>query len=300
MTDEDPARLRPIEHLSPTPGTIKKLYGTAFRCAEPACTKPLYRLNNETGEWILNSRVAHIHARSEGGPRWDPQMSGEDNRSSDNLVPLCEEHAFEIDATPDHFPAELLHGWKNAQLAEYLELGKSWPLSDAEATEVSAESFDHHGIARANGAATTVLSVARLVGLLIETGRLQRRHPRAAAVAWQAMRDQVDRSMPVYDANGERLRVEPSRRETQPHQIAMETALAEAAAILEPIAAQVIAELHAVSATDQRLTRWCGWVESAVREVVAAAGRWPGWPPADDDATWPDSVTEVSLSLIHI
>ena len=105
VADEDPVCRRPIEHRPPTPATIKQLYGTAFRCAEPSCTKPLYRLNNDTGEWILNSRVAHIRARSEGGPRWDPQMSEEDNRSDDNLVPLCEEHAFEIDATPEHFTA---------------------------------------------------------------------------------------------------------------------------------------------------------------------------------------------------
>ncbi|HET8659521.1 MAG TPA: hypothetical protein VFM55_11045 [Micromonosporaceae bacterium] len=293
MADEDPARRRLIEHRPPTPATIKQVYGTAFRCAEPSCTKPLYRLNNDTGEWILNSRVAHIHARSEGGPRWDPQMSEEDNRSADNLLPLCEEHAFEIDATPEHFTAELLREWKNAQLAEYLELGKSWPLSDAEAAEVVAESFDHHRIGRATAAATTVLSVARLVGLLIETGRLQRRLPQSAALSWQALREQVYWSMPVFDANGERLRVEPARHETEPHRIALEAALGEAVATLEPIAAQVVGELHAVSAADQRLVRWCDWVEEAVRDLVAVAGRWPGRPPADDDDMWPDSLAEL-------
>jgi hypothetical protein len=294
VANEDPARRRPIEHRPPTPATIKQLYGTAFRCAESSCTKPLYRLNNDTGEWILNSRVAHIRARSEGGPRWDPQMSEEDNRSADNLLPLCEEHAFEIDATPEHFTAELLHEWKDTQLSEYRELGKSWPLSDAEAAEVAAESFDHHKIGRATATATTVVTLARLVGLLIETGRLQRRLPQAAALAWRAMREQVNRSMPVFDANGERLRVEPSRWETEPHRIALEAALAEAVTTLEPIAAQVVAELHAVSAADQRLSRWCDWMEAAVRQLVAAAGRWPGRPPDDDDDVWPESLAELS------
>jgi hypothetical protein len=43
----------------------------------------------------------------------------------------------------------------------------------------------------------------------------------------------------------------------------LEAALGEAAATLEPIAAQVVAELHAVSAGDQRLVRWGDWVETA-------------------------------------
>ena len=220
-------------------------------------------------------------------------MSEEANRSADNVLPLGEEHAFEIDATPEHFTAEVLREWKKAQLADYLDLGKSWPLSDAEAAEVAAESFDHHRIGRATAAATTVLSVARLVGLLIETGRLQRRLPQGAVLAWQALREQVNWSMPVFDANGERLRVEPSFRETEPHRVALDVALAEAVASLEPIAAQVVAELHAVSAADQRLVRWCDWVEAAVRETVAAAGRWPGRPPAGDDGVWPGSLAEL-------
>ncbi|WP_155945494.1 hypothetical protein [Micromonospora sp. CNB394] len=294
VTDQSAARRKPVEHRPPTPATIKQLYGTAFRCGEPSCTKPLYRLNNETGEWILNSRVAHIHARSEGGPRWDPQMSEESNRSPDNLIPLCEEHAFEIDATPEHFPAELLLEWKRAQLEEHLQLGKSWPLSDAEAAEVAVESFDYHSIGRATAGAHIVLSVARQVGLLIETGRLERRVPERAAQAWRELREQVNRSMPVFDAHGERLVVEPSIVETEPRRVALEEALAQAVVRLEPIAAQAVAELHAVIAAEQRLAPWCSWVERAIREVLTAAGHWPGRPPLEDDDVWPNSLAELS------
>jgi hypothetical protein len=53
-----------------------------------------------------HSRVAHICARSEGGPRWAPQMSEEANRSGGNLILMCLEHATEIDETPEHFPVE--------------------------------------------------------------------------------------------------------------------------------------------------------------------------------------------------
>jgi len=120
---------------------VKQLYGTAGRCAGPACPQLLYRVSGETGERVLSSRVAHIRARREGGPRWDPLMTEEENRSAENLLLLCEAHASEIDATSEHYPPELLQEWKQAQLAEYLELGASWLLSDAQAAEVVARSF---------------------------------------------------------------------------------------------------------------------------------------------------------------
>lgn len=66
-------------------------------------------MNNGTGEMLLNIEVAHICARSEGGPRWDPQMTEAENRSSFNLIPLCLDHAREIDVTPEHYSVELLH-----------------------------------------------------------------------------------------------------------------------------------------------------------------------------------------------
>jgi hypothetical protein len=62
---------KPIVHRKPILVTIRELYATAFRCGRPGCGRPLYKLNNDTGEVILNSNVSHICARSEGGPRWD-------------------------------------------------------------------------------------------------------------------------------------------------------------------------------------------------------------------------------------
>src|ERR1700723_2817646 len=46
----------------------------------------LYRVS-ETGKQVLNSRVAHINARSEGGPRWNAAMTAAENRSYDSLSP---------------------------------------------------------------------------------------------------------------------------------------------------------------------------------------------------------------------
>ena len=71
---------RPVEHPEPTDATVKQLYATALRCGRPGCMQALYRLS-DTGERVLNSRVAHIHARRENGPRWNPMMAAEENRS---------------------------------------------------------------------------------------------------------------------------------------------------------------------------------------------------------------------------
>jgi hypothetical protein len=277
----------------PSPGTIKRLYGTAFRCAEPSCTKPLYRVSDETGEWILNSRVAHIKARSEGGPRWDPAMSEEDNRDAANLLPLCEAHAFEIDATPEHYPVELLHTWKRSQLDECRELGKSWPLNKGEAREVASHSFDPHQTAVAHISATSVVAVAREVGIMIETGRLSRRGPLSAAQAWQRARVRSSRSFPVYDRDGEPLPIEPPFTETRKFHANLDEALKTAVDELIPIATQLAAELHAVRAADARLAPWCQWVRNATEDVLIAAGQWPGRPPVADDEMWEQSLSEL-------
>ncbi len=290
MTGNNSGRRTPIVHREPTDGTVKQLYGTAFRCGEPACARPLYRLNNETGERLLNSRVAHIHARSEGGPRWDPDMTEAENRNANNLLLLCVEHAAEVDDTPEHFPEDRLRQWKQAQLDEYAEIHRSWSLNDDEAAEAAAASFDPRRLGIVTAGAATVLAAARCVGLMVTIARQQRRFPRDAAQAWQALRERTTRQMPVYDTNGERLPVEPSVMETGPYRDALETALTESVAVLEPLAASLVAELHAVAAADQRLAPWCDWVETEAEKLIAAAGRWPGRPPFEDDEVWPEAV----------
>ncbi len=82
-------------HRPPTDATLKELYANAYRCASPDCARPLYRVDNETGIRILNSRASHICARSEGGPRWNSSQSESNNRAVGNLLALCIEHASE-------------------------------------------------------------------------------------------------------------------------------------------------------------------------------------------------------------
>jgi hypothetical protein len=111
----------PIEHPEPTTTTVKFLYAHAFRCAYEGCKRPLYKVDEQTGDRVLNSRVCQINARREGGPRWDPDQTTEENRSKQNLVLMCIEHAAAIDesATLSGYPAVLLREWKVKQLEEY-------------------------------------------------------------------------------------------------------------------------------------------------------------------------------------
>jgi hypothetical protein len=127
-----------IEHPAPSPATAKLLYGTAYRCAYKNCSRPLYRIDEQTGERTLNSRICHIYARRQNGPRWSDNQSTDHNRSEKNLVLMCLEHASAIDdpALENAYPPELLLEWKSKQLEEYDQLAQSWALSPEMAEEV--------------------------------------------------------------------------------------------------------------------------------------------------------------------
>jgi pterin-4a-carbinolamine dehydratase len=297
VTDSGPPARRPIVHRKPLPATIRQLYGTAFRCAKPSCGRPLYKMNNETGEIVLNSNVSHICARSEGGPRWDSEMGEEENRGESNLVPMCLEHALEIDATPEHYPVELLCEWKRAQIAEHFRMQKGWPLTDDEAQQVIEASFDLQDYGVAVAGASSVASAARAVGHLVETARQERQVPyEAAACEWHAMRMRAQQRLPrSWDAaTGELLPpVEPSRSETMPFQHRLDAALQQVVETLRPLVARLVGELHAVRATATRVEPWCLWVEAAAQMVVQASGRWPGRPPGRDDAVLDDMIAEL-------
>jgi hypothetical protein len=178
-------------HRKPVLATVRQLYGTAFRCGMPGCGRPLFKMNDDTGEIIRDSHVSHICARSEGGPRWDPEMSEEENRGESNLIPMGLEHAYEIDATPELYPVELLRERKRAQIAEHFRMQKGWPLTDDEAQQVIDASFTPQDYGVAVAAASSVTAAARAVGHLVETARQQRRLPYQAASAWHAMRMRV-------------------------------------------------------------------------------------------------------------
>lgn len=142
----------PIEHSHPTNATVKYLYAHAFRCAYGGCARPLYRVDEQTGVRTLNSRVCHICARREGGPRWDPQQSSDQNRSEANLVLMCVEHASAIDEPSmiSAYTITRLLEWKAAQLNEYDQLKQGWALDTKMAKEVLQASSANVEVAVSN------------------------------------------------------------------------------------------------------------------------------------------------------
>jgi len=73
-------------------------------CAFSGCEKPYY---DEARDQVLG-RVAHIKARSPGGPRFDPLQTPSERNGVANLMALCIEHSFEIDDHPDRFSVDVL------------------------------------------------------------------------------------------------------------------------------------------------------------------------------------------------
>ncbi|NOI83065.1 HNH endonuclease [Vibrio tubiashii] len=88
---------------------IKILWGRASGiCSNPTCRKELTRIL-EFEKSTSIGEMAHIIARSEGGPRG---VEGGGSNSYENLVLLCPTCHTEADKAPEEFPIEMLHSWK--------------------------------------------------------------------------------------------------------------------------------------------------------------------------------------------
>lgn len=99
-----------IEHKHPTPNTQKNvLAASGNQCAFPGCARLIFDIDHET----LIGTIAHIHARCENGPRFDPQQREDENRSFSNLIALCAEHSKIIDGPKwKDFSVDRLLAWK--------------------------------------------------------------------------------------------------------------------------------------------------------------------------------------------
>ena len=154
---------------------------------------------------------------------------------------------------------------------------KSWPLTDDDADQVIEASFDPQPYGDAVAAAFSVTAAARAVGHLIETTRQQRQLPHEAAPARHMMWIRVQRSLPrAWDAStGELLPPDgPSVMETMPFRDRLDAVLLQVVEPLRPLAATLVAELHAVCAVPH-LGSWYEWVEKAAGMVPVhpAGGR---------------------------
>jgi hypothetical protein len=282
------------EYPLPTPATVRQLYGSAFRCAHPECSRPLYKLSDDTGDRVLNSRVAHIHARRKGGPRW-LDMPAEENRALANLLLLCIEHSYEIDDAPHLFPADTLREWKAAQIAEYDRIQRNWPINDDDAIEVlvTSESFD------ALHAPLTVELVRRVEALRLAAERT-RVEPRSWSGRWQQLNEQTRRSFTAWDDDGNPLYLQPSEMETRPIREGIRSALAKALDEVRPLAEAAQIELAAVRVTRTQVAPWCDALDDAITQMIDTASNWPGGADPTADTTFDSALAELQRAVTDL
>lgn len=76
-----------------TDKTIKRLFAlSGNECAFPSCSKQLVNEEN-----ALDSNICHIEAASEGGERYNPEMTDKERADYPNLILLCPQHHAKTD-----------------------------------------------------------------------------------------------------------------------------------------------------------------------------------------------------------
>lgn len=121
----------------------------AVRCSNPNCRQPTSGPRSDPTKSVNVGVAAHITAASDGGPRYDLNVSKEDRRSIENAIWLCQICAKLVDNDPLVYTCDLLREWKRlseeaARLA--IEARSSSPtatkINDVELIRFFAQCFD--------------------------------------------------------------------------------------------------------------------------------------------------------------
>lgn len=85
--------------------TKKKIFAASGNeCAFPDCNEEIVDIEEE----MVIGVIAHIRARCEDGPRYDPDMTDDERDDFSNLMVLCPTHHTRIDKNPEKYPPEKL------------------------------------------------------------------------------------------------------------------------------------------------------------------------------------------------
>lgn len=90
--------------------TLAKRVGV--RCSNPSCRKLTTGPRSEPNQIVNIGVAAHVTAASEGGARYDRNISSEERRSIKNGIWLCQNCAKLIDNDPYRYRVELLLRWR--------------------------------------------------------------------------------------------------------------------------------------------------------------------------------------------
>lgn len=89
------------------------------KCSNPNCMRETQGPHSDMHKGISIGQAAHITAASQGGPRYDPDLTSEQRKDISNGIWLCESCAKMIDNDEKQYPVELLKTWK--YMAEYTQ-----------------------------------------------------------------------------------------------------------------------------------------------------------------------------------
>jgi len=107
---------------------LKLAQRVAYHCSFPKCNKltvgPVISNNDDVN---IVGRACHIEAASNGGPRFNPELTSEERRSIDNGIWCCNSHADIIDNDLNTFSVSTLREWKKiAKTNTYREIDTSF------------------------------------------------------------------------------------------------------------------------------------------------------------------------------
>jgi hypothetical protein len=91
--------------------TVAKRAG--YHCSNPECRKLTIGASKDNSKSTLIGIASHITAASEGGPRYDPQITKEERMSLENAIWLCGNCSILIDKDRLRFPVNVLLQWKS-------------------------------------------------------------------------------------------------------------------------------------------------------------------------------------------
>ena len=112
---------------------IEKIRGrVGNRCSNPACRVLTTGPSMDAPEKVnIIGIAAHICAASEGGPRYNGDMTPRERKGMDNGLWLCANCSIDIDKDETRYPPDVLRGWKlEAERLSREELGQRLPGKD--------------------------------------------------------------------------------------------------------------------------------------------------------------------------
>ena len=83
-----------------------------MKCSNPNCRRPTSGPQQDSRKTVNIGVAAHISAASQGGPRYDRQMSPQERSSEANGIWLCQSCAKLVDNDPSRYSADLLQQWR--------------------------------------------------------------------------------------------------------------------------------------------------------------------------------------------